>query len=306
MKLSRGALAHILLVLTVMVWGATFVVVQSALRDSSPAVFNLCRMVLAALVLVAMFPREIPRITRRQLVGGITVGACLAIGYAFQTTGLLYTTPSRSAFITGTVVVLVPLLSVFPFLRATRTSQPTWAAVAGAIVAFAGLAFLTTPPGTPISGILHGVNRGDWLTLGCAFGFALHLLSIARTSRFTDFRRLALLQTSAGSVFLALLLPFSGPLRLHVTPGWLVAVVVTAVFATSLAFLVQSWAQSFLPATHAALIFTLEPVFAAVTSFLVIGERLGARGFGGAALVLCGIAITEFLSPKAEEGTAEA
>lgn len=114
---SRSVRAHILLIATVCVWGSTFVVVKDALADISPLLFNLVRMTLAFVYLALFYRRHLRRIDRRSLFAGAIVGFCLAMGYQFQTAGLRLTTPSKSAFITGMVVVLVPLLSAIPALR---------------------------------------------------------------------------------------------------------------------------------------------------------------------------------------------
>src|ERR1035441_9365605 len=109
--------AYLLMVFVVAVWGSTFVLIKGALADSTPAAFNLIRMTLAFLLLAAAYHRSWRTIRRKQLAAGALVGLCLAAGYQFQTTGLARTTPSKSAFITGLVVVLVPLLSSIPGLR---------------------------------------------------------------------------------------------------------------------------------------------------------------------------------------------
>jgi drug/metabolite transporter (DMT)-like permease len=296
--ISRSSWAHISLLLITIVWGATFVVVKSALVDASPAMFNLLRMAIAFVLLVAVYHRQLRGLTRRQIAGGAIVGFCLAGGYQFQTSGLLLTTASKSAFITGTVVVLVPILSVIPILRAVGQGRPGWNVAIGAVTAFVGLAFLTTPPGTRWGNFLGSVNPGDWLTLGCALFFALHLMSIGRTSQFTPFHQLAMLQTGFATLFLAVTLPALGRPMLHWTPRLITALLVTGFLATAVAFAIQSWAQSHMPATHAALLFTMEPIFASITSFIVLGERLGWRGGLGSLLVLSGILITELTGPR--------
>ena len=292
MKLGPKARAYLLLSVIVVIWGSTFVVVKTALADVSPTLFNLLRMALALLTLIIIYRPKLGTLTRWQWMGGATVGLCLTIGYQFQTAGLRLTTASKSGFITGSVVVLVPLLSAIPWLRTSPSAKPDLRAVLGAVVAFIGLALLTIPSGAA-GDLLRDINPGDWLTLACAVGFALHLLAMAKTSLRIPYQMLATLQTGFATLFLLLCLPaFERPF-LHPTPRLALALVITAVFATALAFAVQSWAQSILPATNTALLLTMEPVFAWLTSFLVLGERLGGRGIFGACLVLAGILFTE-------------
>jgi drug/metabolite transporter (DMT)-like permease len=292
--------AHLLLLAVVALWGATFVLVKDALADASPLIFNLLRMTLALLCLALIYRKHLRRITRTSLVAGAMVGAALAAGYQFQTAGLARTTPSKSAFITGLVVVLVPLLAAIPWMRSKTMRPPRLNAWGGAILAFAGVVLLTTPAHTPWSesfNLAH-LNLGDLLTLGCAFGFALHVIALAHTSVRIDLPQLATLQLGFCALYMAATLPLEHHHYLHMTPRLVVSLLIVALLATAAAFTIQSWAQQFLPATHTALILALEPVFAATTSYLVIGEHLGARGFGGVVLILAGMALTE-LYPSA-------
>lgn len=292
---SQNTKAHLLLLAVAALWGSTFVLVKDALNDASPLVFNLLRMALAFICLAVFYRGHLKHITRASLAAGVMVGACLAAGYQFQTAGLARTTPSKSAFITGMVVVLVPLLSAIPGLRSNGARAPRWNAWAGAFLAFGGIVLLTTPAQAGRS-FLSGINLGDMLTLACAFGFALHCIALAHTSSRIDLPQLATLQIGFCALFMVITLPLGGHLYLHVTTRLMVALLVASVLATAAAFTIQSWAQQHLPATHTALILTLEPVFAWATSFLVLGERLHTRAAVGALLVLAGIALSELIA----------
>ena len=302
--------AYLLMLFVVAVWGSTFVLIKGALTDSTPAAFNLVRMTLAFLVLSVAYHRYWRSIRRWQIGAGAVVGLCLAIGYQFQTTGLARTTPSKSAFITGLVVVLVPLFSVVPGIRPLGARSPRWNAFLGAALAFAGILLLTAPAAikiheqpTAMSAVarllpdLSSINVGDVLTLGCAIGFAFHCIALSRVSPHVGFQPLALLQVGFCAAFMALCLPFIERPHMAWTPRLAVALGIAAVLATAAAFSIQSWAQSVLPPTHTALLLTLEPVFAWITSFLIMGERLGLRPASGALLILAGIALTELVPP---------
>jgi drug/metabolite transporter (DMT)-like permease len=302
--MSRSLRAHLLLLGVVCVWGATFVLIKDALRDISPLLFNLIRMALASVCLAGVYRGHLGRITTRALLSGAVVGLCLATGYQFQTAGLKLTTPSKSAFITGMVVVLVPLLSALPAVRPAGIRPPRWNAWCGALLAFTGIVLLTTPAHTAFN--FSTINRGDLLSLGCALGFALHVLALARTSSRVPFEQLALLQVGFCTLFMAISTPLLEHSWLHLTLRVVIALSIAAVLATAAAFTIQSWAQQFLPATHTALILALEPVFAWLTSFLILGERLGLRAGGGALLVLAGIALTEFIAPAVQPTAHEA
>jgi drug/metabolite transporter (DMT)-like permease len=236
------------------------------------------------------------QITRGQLIAGAVVGFFLAAGYQFQTAGLVKTTPSKSAFITGMVVVLVPLLSAIRIIRPPGAKAPRWNAFIGAILAFGGILLLTLPATS--AGLLPdftSVNVGDVLTFGCTIGFAFHCLALGHASPRIPFQPLALLQIGFCTVFMALSMPLLEHPHLNLTPRLAIALAIAAVLATAAAFSIQSWAQSILPTTHTALLMTMEPVFAWITSFLILHEKLGLRPASGAILILAGIAITELI-----------
>jgi drug/metabolite transporter (DMT)-like permease len=298
-QLSPSALAHLLLLAVVFVWGATFVLIKDALPDASPLLFNLLRMTLAFLALGIVNHRQFRNINRNALFSGLIVGLFLAAGYQFQTAGLAHTTPAKSAFITGLVVVFVPLFTMIPGLRSANTSPPRWTTGIGALLAFSGLLLLTTPSGTSFQNLFASMGLGDLLTLACAIAFAGHLLALAHTSHRVPTGQLATLQIGVATLMMAITLPLGGRPHLSVTPRLLIALAVTSLLATAAAFTIQSWAQQHLPPTHTAILLTLEPVFACLTSFFVLHEHLGRRSLVGAALILAGIAFIELLSATA-------
>ena len=284
----------------VAVWGVTFVLVKDALNDASPLLFNLLRMTLASIALVIINHRHLRNITRPSLVSGLTVGIFLAAGYQFQTAGLARTTAAKSAFITGLVVVFVPLFTIVPILRPANAHAPRWTTAIGALLAFSGLLFLTTPTGTTWQNLFSSIGLGDLLTLICAIAFAGHLLSLAHTSNKVPTAQLATLQIGTAAVIMAITLPLGGRPHLTITLRLLIALGITSLVATAAAFTIQSWAQQHLPPTHTALLLTLEPVFAALTSVLFLHEHLGQRALIGAALILTGIAVTELTATSSE------
>lgn len=302
--MSRSARAHLLLLAVVFIWGSTFVVIKDALADISPLLFNLLRMALAAVCLGILYSRHIGRIDRRALLFGAVAGLFLATGYQFQTAGLRLTTPSKSAFITGMTVIFVPLLIAIPCLRPSGSHAPRWNAFIGALLAFVGIVLLTTPAHAGFN--LNSTNVGDLLTLACALGFACHVIALAHFSPRMRFEQLATLQVSFATLFMAISLPIFERPWVHWSPRVFVALAIAAVLATAVAFTVQSWAQQILPATHTAVLFTLEPVFAWLTSWVILGERLGLRSGIGALLILAGICLTELLPSRIQSTTHEA
>jgi len=294
--MSRSVKAHLLLLAVVFIWGSTFVLVKSALADISPLLFNLMRMALAAVCLGSIYHKHIGHIDRRALLFGAVAGLFLATGYQFQTEGLRLTTPSKSAFITGMTVIFVPLLIVIPRLRPAGTHAPRWNAFLGALLAFIGIVLLTTPAHAGLD--FRSINAGDLLTLACALGFACHVVALAHFSPRMRFEQLALLQVSFAAAFMAISLPIFEHPYVHWSLRVVVALVIAAALATAVAFTVQSWAQQILPATHTAVLFTLEPVFAWLTSWIVLGEQFGPRSGAGALLIMAGICMTELLPSR--------
>ncbi len=160
---------------------------------------------------------------------------------------------------------------------------------------------LTTPRDAGLD--FASVNLGDLLTLGCSLGFSLHMLALAHFSPRVRFEQLAVLQVGFAAVFMAVSLPIFERPFVHWTARVVAALLIAALLATAAAFTIQSWAQQFIPATHAALLLTLEPVFAWLTSFVFLGERLGLRSSLGALLILSGIGVTELI-PSSIQPTA--
>ncbi len=294
-RFKPSTIAHLLLLATVFVWGATFVLVKGALQDSTPLLFNLLRMTLAFVVLAAVNHRLLRNLSRRAVISGVLVGVLLAAGYQFQTSGLARTTPAKSAFITGLVVVFVPLFTAIPALRPAGTYAPRWTAAVGAALAFSGLLLLTTPAGTAWAHLFASIGLGDLLTLACAIAFAGHLLSLAHASPGLPAAQLATLQIGVAALVMLITLPLGEHPHAAFTPRLIIALLITSVFATAAAFTIQSWAQKHLPPTHTAVILSLEPVFAWLMAMIFLNEHLGRRALAGAALIVAGIALTELI-----------
>src|SRR5271170_2960473 len=235
--MSQKLRAHLLLLGVVAVWGSTFVLVKDALSDISPLLFNLIRMALATLCLALVYHKHLRRVAPEALAGGAVAGFFLAIGYQFQTAGLALTTPSKSAFLTGLTVIIVPLLSVVPVLRAPGSLRPGWNAYVGALVALLGITLMTAPGlfsrDMPATGT--GINMGDILTLGCALSFAFHLISLAHLAKRIAFEQLALLQIGLCTLVMAVSSPLLEHPRVHPSARLVVALLIAAVFATAAA-----------------------------------------------------------------------
>lgn len=287
--------AHLALLLCSLLWGITFVVVKDALTDSSVFAYMAARFVLALPPMAWFYRADLRKLSASDFWAGVRIGILMFGGYAFQTAGIAETTPSKAAFITGFSVVLVPVLLGLIWRR--RISGWAWA---GAFASFAGLYYLTVPREG-----LGDLNRGDLLVMGCTVCYALQIIFIERYSGEHSVAGLSFLQVAVTAAFSLAAVPLIAaahwePFRFHLTPGLIFAVIVTAVFTTAIAYPLLVWGQSHTSATNTALILAAEPVFAAITSFIVLHERLGARALVGAALILAGILLAEL------KGTARA
>jgi drug/metabolite transporter (DMT)-like permease len=272
------------LVAVTAVWGATFVVVRDAVARVPPSAFIAVRFLAAAALLAALRPHQALRRDRRLAAAGVLAGLALFAGYAFQTVGLQYTSASSAGFITGLAVVLTPLLGAL--LLGQRPGR--WPAT-GALLAAAGLALLTLDR--------LEVRRGDLLVLGCAVAFAAHILLLGRYSPRHASYQLAVVQLATTGVLALAWAAAAGDLRPPRSVQVWFALAITAVLASAGGFLVQTRAQRNVSPTRTAVIFTMEPVFAAVVAFWLAGERLAARGWLGAACILAGMLVAELGRP---------
>ncbi len=287
---SRGAKgpklrAEMSLVVVAFIWGASFVIVKEALDDISTLLFLALRFTLAAAARVVILGRQAKKSEDRgrDLRGGMLAGACLFAGYVLQTLGLRDTSPSKAGFLTGLYIPLVPVLGAFVYRKVPRVVE-----VAGIGAAGLGMGLMT------LRGNSWSMNRGDLLVISCAVAYALHILVLANFTRGGNIAFLSITQIATAAVLSVASFGWAEPVRFRPSGRVWVALAVTSLLATALAFSLQTWAQQYSSATRTALIFALEPVFAWLTSFAVAGELLTGRATLGAALILAGIVAVEW------------
>jgi drug/metabolite transporter (DMT)-like permease len=271
------------LVAVALIWGFTFVLVKRALDDISTLLFLTLRFIFAAIVLAAIFRGEIRKANlRRSIRGGAIAGFFLFSGYILQTFGLKYTTPAKAGFLTGLYIPLVPLIGTIVYRKIPQTSE-----LLGIVAAFFGMALLTT------EGSALKVGGGDLLVIACAVVYAFHILVLGRFAPGSNVGVLTVMQIITGSILGSATCWWVEPVRVQWTPTVWIALGVTSLLATALAFYLQTWAQQYSSPTRTALIFSTEPLFAWLASFLLTGEVLSGRGVAGAALILAGILLVE-------------
>src|ERR671912_525177 len=277
MRLKANLAADGALVVTTLVWGTTFFMAKDILASWPPMAYMAVRFGLAAAVLVALFSRTVARANRAEWRAGATLGLLMGTGFALQAVGQVYTTASKSAFVTGLTTPLVPFVA-YAVLRA----RPGVENLVGVALASAGGLLILAPRDDA------GVNVGDLLTLVSTTMFALHMTLLSVYARRFDVRQITVLQIASAAIFISL--------------AWIA--VRAAAAATVAVFFLWTWGQSRTTPTHAAVIFSLEPVFATFFAVLVRGpeEWMGGRGWAGAGLVFAGIVVSELRLGKRKGG----
>ena len=266
--------AQIGLILVTIIWGVTFVLVKEALNDCPPFFFSTLRFGLATILATALVNQKLFQLTKNEIIGGFICGFFLFLGYSFQNFGLMNTTASKSAFITSVSVLLVPIFLVAFNLQ--KVKPKIWIAV---LIASLGLYLLILPGG-------GGPNLGDLLTTGCALGFALHIIAqdfyIKKKIRLIPFFCVQSGFVTLFSFVNAQLFESSAIIWSH---QLFVAIIITGVLATFAAFIMMIWAQKILNPSETALIFSVEPLAAAMFATVFGGEILGLWGWIGGGLV---------------------
>ena len=262
------------------VWGITFVQVKDAVDVYPLFAFLAVRYAIATGVLGVVGARRVLTLGRSGLAAGSVLGGLLGLGIGLQTAGLERTTVSSTGFITGLYVVLTPLFGLLLFR--TTMGLEVWAGVALSVV---GLALL--------SGVDIGSPTGDLLVLASAAAQALQILMVERYATRYDAVALTLVQMAA--CFAGFLVTALALGELEVPHGRTVwgALIVTGVFASALAYLIQVWAQRRISAARIAIVFSLETVFAGIFGYWLADDRLGWLGWGGCAVILAGIVLAE-------------
>ncbi len=289
---GHARLATLLLVSVTAVWGSTFFLIHDLVEHVPPADFLAVRFGIAAVVMFVLFRRQTLALTRRELRVGVVLGLLYGVAQVLQTTGLAHTDASVSGFITGTYVVLTPVLGAV--LLHDRIGKVTWFAVG---LATLGLALLS------LQGFSVGI--GEALTLLAALLYAGHIVALGRWS--TPGAAVGLATVQAGVITLvAAVVAVPDGLTLPADGGQWASLLYMALVAGALALWAQTWAQSYLTATRAAIVMALEPVFAALFAVTLGGESLTARMLVGGALVVAAMYLVELRSTPRDPGASAA
>ena len=290
--MSRNTLrADLLMLVTAMIWGTVFIAQRYGMEHIGPFLFSGTRFLLAAFVLLPLFfwrpftgAFKAP-MSRGLFAGGAAMGLALAIGINLQQVGLLFTSVTNAGFITGLYVIMVPIIGLF---FGQRTGFGTWL---GALTAVVGMALLSIGPDFAIS-------KGDWLQLTGAVVWGAHVLLVGFFASRYDPLRLAIIQFAVcGLISMVLALSLES-IALEPLTQALPAIAYGALLGVGVGFTLQVIAQRDAIASHAAVIFSLEAVFAAIAGAIFLGESLSAKGYIGCALMLAGMLIAQLWPQK--------
>ncbi len=287
--MKKSLKADLALLLVTIFWGAGFPATKIALQTMTPYYHIGIRFAVASLLLSLLFYKKLRSLNKSLIKPALILSSLLFATYAFQTVGIQYTTASKSGFFSGLAVLIVPLFSIF-YMK-TKLELKT---IISVITATLGL-FLLSYTGSDFN-----FNIGDFLTILCSICYAWQLLFTGTYVQKHDATLLAIVQlffvSLYGMAFAVILEPL--PANMSVPSFW--SLMFSAVFCTAFAFWMQTTAQKFTAASHIALIFTMEPVFGALTSFLLLNEVLGARGIFGGILIVSAMIISEFQWTKSQ------
>jgi drug/metabolite transporter (DMT)-like permease len=283
------------LLLVTLLWSATFVIVKGALADISSMLFIGLRFLIAGVILLPFVIHKKLDWKSSNLLPPIFLGVLLFIGFSTQTVGLKYTSATKSAFLTGSAVAIIPTLQLF-----VEKKKPKTGSVIGVVVVLVGILFLSG--GNSIATLLEDIatnfNFGDFLTLICAFFFAWYVVYLDMLSSKYNFWMLLIIQIGVAAILaFAIVLLFDvidyELLKINFTNQLGFGILYTAIFATLITTTLQTKYQKLVTPTKAGIVYSFEPIFAAVIAFVILSEKVTPFGLFGAALIFVGLIISE-------------
>ncbi len=273
-----------LLLFVAVIWGSTFAIMKNSLNRINVDSFLAWRFILAALLMAIVRPKSIRHITPNFLMKGVVLGLLLGGGYIFQTFGLTLTTVAKTGFVTGLYAIFVPLIAAGFFKEVVTKLQ--WLAVTLAVI---GMAILS------LKGLSIGL--GEFLVLVCALLFACHIIGLSYWSPGRDAYALTMIQMATVGVLSLISTARTGFQTPHDHGVW-IAIIYCAIFASAFAFIIQTWAQSFMSATGVGIVLTMEYIFAAIFGILLVHERLTWRTVVGGLCVMTGLYVVMLVNSR--------
>ena len=282
-KLSKEYIADLLLLSVTIFWGSTFIIVKKAIEEMPTFAFLSIRFWIASILLILMFFPKLKNIDRKLLRDGAILGVVLFLAYAFQTVALKYSPATIVGFLTGLNVIFTPILSAFLLKKIPRIYSQI-----GAVLSFIGVMLMSFNKNLTIS-------TGEILTIICAVFVAIQIILTDKYSRKHDTYLLTVVEITTMSILSTAVSLFSEPYLIpkHWSLYLIASFIVTSVFATVYAFVIQNTAQKYTTPTKTAIIFIMEPVFSAIFSYLIGKEALSERVYLGGAIMFLGLFVSE-------------
>lgn len=300
MKKYTGEIA---LLFNTLIWGGTFALIKNAFTDISPLLFLGLRFSIAALIFLPFVYASLKKTNKQTLVAGAVLGFFYFTGFASQTLGLNLTTATKSGFITGTFVVFIPILQLIIEKR-----KPKWFNILSVFLVLIGLIMLSSKGENVIDFIKQlgsDFNLGDLLTLLCALLFAFQVVYVDVFTKKYEYLPMVFVQlliTGIGGFILSFIFSISSLETVKFTFNTTVvtAILYTAIFASIIATVIQLKFQKFVSPTKAGIIFSIEPIFAAVFAYFLLSEKISNFGLIGCVLIFIGLIVSEIFSVKDE------
>lgn len=292
------------LLLNTVIWGGTFALIKNALTDISPLLFLGIRFIIAAAILLPFIFKIIKKTDRNTFIAGSILGIFYFLGFATQTVGLNYTTATKSGFITGTFVVIIPILQTI-----IERKKPKWYNIVSILFVMIGLIFLSSSRENLLQFLNElgsDFNFGDFLTLLCAILFAFQVVYVDVFTRKYDYMPLVFIQlliTGLGGFIGSILLSSIGLeiIKFSLNSNVIVALIYTSVFASVIATIIQLKYQKVVTPTKAGIIYSVEPIMAAVLAFFIVGEKISKFGLLGGVFIVIGLLLSEILENRNEQ-----
>lgn len=279
---KKTLLADLALLVVAIIWGSGFIVTKNVLSSITPLYLMAARFWIAFFILAIIFIKKFKNITLSDIKGSVIVGLFLYAGFATQTIGIQFTSAGKSAFLTGTNVVIVPFLYWLLFKE-----KPDKFSIIAAVICFMGIATLT------LNENISSIGIGDSLTLLCAVFFACHIVTTGFYVRKIDMTILTVVQFLVAAILSTVTAAFYEKLPGSIPiDGWM-SILFLGLFSTCIAFFLQTLGQKYTYSTHAAIILSMESVFGTIFSIIFLKENLSIRMFIGCIAILLAIITAE-------------
>lgn len=289
------------LLLNTLIWGGTFAIVKNAFNDVSPLLFLSLRFIIATLLFLPFVYKHLLKVDKKTILAGVVLGVFYFSGFATQTLGLNITTATKSGFITGTFVIFIPLLQLIIERR-----KPKWFNIVSVLLVLIGLVMLASKGDNAIDFIQQlgtDFNFGDILTLLCAILFAFQVVYVdifTKRYYYLPMVFVQLLITGLGGLVFSFIFSISEleAFRFDLNSSVIASLIYTAIFASIIATIIQLKFQKIVSPTKAGIIFSIEPIFAAVFAFFLLSEKISNFGLIGCAIIFIGLVLSEFFENK--------